>query len=172
VGYRTTFKIGSEKMDNNNTEIVEMALKTGRWSNTIDHELLFSIVNNRFVKGTTHKGLNWGIEYRIYSGNYVLLRIHGYTNDRGVDLEVQKVKIDRSGYETIEKYFDERVVLGDLLKYIEINNNTPKILKDFMNSIPQGYHSIGSIPIDEKYSEKIEDTVNFMNKYIETITEM
>jgi len=158
-------------MENNDSEIVELSLKTGRWSNTIDHELLFSIVNNRFVKGTPHKGLNWEINYKIYSGNYIIFKVHGFTNNRGVDLEISKIRVDKSGYETIEKYFDKKVVLEDIQNYIG-KDNSSKIVKDFISSLPFGYHSIGSIPVSDKYSEKIEDAILFLDKYIKNSTEM
>jgi len=164
-----------EQIENNNSEIVgeivELAMKTGRWSNKLHHELLFSIINNRFVKGYAHKGLNWEIDYRVYPGNYVLFKVHGFSDDRGMDFEISKVRIDKTGYEITEKLFDEKIVLKDLLN-IENNDNTPKILKDFLNSLPSSYHSIGAVPSNEKYSEKIEDVILFLDKYIKNSAEM
>jgi len=158
-------------INNNNKKIVNLTFKTHRLSNTIHHSLLFSLINNRFIKGYPHKGLNWGIEYRVYHGNYILFRIHGYLDNRGVEFGIYKVKIDDAGYEIQEKLFEDTIILKDIINYVENNSNTPKILKDFIDSLPMYYHGIGHIPPVERYEETIEDVIKFLNEYISDTAE-
>ncbi|MEM3356181.1 MAG: hypothetical protein QXS43_12010 [Metallosphaera sp.] len=68
------------------SEIVEISLPYGTFTNTFYYSLLYSLKKMDFVKGYSHKGLEWSVDYKVKPGKYVIFDARGYLDERGATL--------------------------------------------------------------------------------------
>ena len=62
---------------------MNIRLESGSYTNTFKHNILYSLRQNKFIRGRAHKGAAWGVDYRILSGYYVLWSARGFKDLRG-----------------------------------------------------------------------------------------
>jgi len=147
-----------------NKRVIEISFPTGAYSNTFKHNLLYSIIRNKWIKGNAHAGLNWAVDYRVLEGEYLLFSMHGYYDSRGVIFSIEKIKIEPGGYDVIDTLLHVDVNYSEFKKQVKNDTNAPEILKDFIDALPSGYHSVGSIPNTDKVYP--ENAVNNLVKYV------
>ena len=125
---------------------VKIFLRTGELTHRIHHYVLWSIVRNKFIKGIPHRGISWGISYLVYPGYYYLWYIEGFKDERGLEFGIRKIHVTGDNeYEVLEDVVKIHVTLADLRQMVN-DPNCPESLRLFINSLPHGYHSIGTVP--------------------------
>lgn len=136
-------------------DVIEISLRSGSYSNTFHHEVLYSLKRSKFVKGHAHKGASWGVDYRILPGYYILFSAGGYKDVRGFGISIEKVRIykDETGDERIERL--ETICEVDKLTREDVEQMTqdpraPESLKLFLECIPWSYHTVGCVPDPNK----------------------
>lgn len=159
-----------------NLDVIELHLNSGSYSNTFRHEVLYSIKRNKYVKGHAHKGMSWGVDYRILPGVYVIFSAGGYKDLRGFDLSIEKVRIykDEKGDKRIERI--ETICEVDKLTKEDVEQmvqdpRAPESLKLFLDCIPWSYHTVGCVPDPNKTfsPDEIQKVCQYLKaKMIET----
>ncbi|MEM0239796.1 MAG: hypothetical protein QXT00_09245 [Ignisphaera sp.] len=116
---------------------ISVSLHFGTYTNTFEYELLYSLRKRDFIKGYSHKGLVWAVEYRLLPGRYVLLSTHGYRDSRGAGIKASLVYLNERGkLKTIDSAIGDYVVPG--------RSENP-VIQAFFDAMP-GYHDILYIP--------------------------
>jgi len=151
-----------------NVQPVSFRLETGRFSNTLVHKWLWSVKRNKWVSGNCHAGLNWGCDYLVYPGVYVLFSLSGFLDNRGLTLRVEHV------YLRNDASLEDRNVLAEVTipyrQFIQMfppfkcPSDVPEALRDFLDGRPRHYHSVSASPPAEKqYAEgEIDRVVSFL----------
>jgi len=165
-------------MSENVMSPVSFRLKTGRFSNTLIHQWLWSVKRNKWVAGNCHGGVEWGCDYLIYPGSYLIFSLEGYLDNRGLTLQIRRDKIipdeRRQGHLAGDIYLRDLVIEAEVtIPYrqfiamfppFHINKSVPEALRDFLDGRPRHYHSVSaSPPADKQYSEgEIERVVSYL----------
>ena len=135
---------------------VKLSLRTGELTSRIHHYVLYSIARSKFIKGMPHKGLNWSIDYLVYPGYYMLWYIEGFKDTRGLEFGIRKIHITGDyEYEVVEDIVRVHITLDELKSMLN-DPNCPESLRLFINSLPHGYHSIGTVPNLDKVFDNNE----------------
>ncbi|MEM3988775.1 MAG: hypothetical protein QXZ22_09315 [Sulfolobales archaeon] len=116
---------------------VEVSLGFGTYRNTFEYALLYSLKKRNFIRGHSHKGLDWSVDYRIYPGRYVILHSWGYLDRRGATLLASLILIDEKG----EIKPLESVEVG----YVVPGHSDNIAIQKFLDALP-GYHDRLIIP--------------------------
>ena len=125
---------------------VKFFTKTGELTHRVYHYVLYSITRAKFIKGMPHRGVTWGIDYLIYPGYYLMWYVDGYKDNRGLELGIRKIHVTGDyEYEVVEDVVRVHLTLDDL-RSMAGDPNCPESLRLFINSLPHGYHSIGTVP--------------------------
>jgi len=157
---------------------VSFRLKTGRFSNTLIHKWLWSVRRNKWVSGNCHGGVEWGCDYLVYPGSYIIFSLEGFQDSRGLTIQVRRDTIlddgRGGGYLKGGIYMKDRVVLAEVTipykQFISMfppfhcPDTVPEALRDFLDGRPRHYHSVSaSPPADKQYPEgEIERVVSFL----------
>jgi len=163
-------------MNVENVNPVSFRLKTGRFSNTLVHQWLWSVKRNRWIRGNCHRGVEWGCDYTIYPGTYIFFSLEGYLDNRGLTLRVsRRLVIDNGrGRGCYSPYMRDMVVLGEvtipykqfvtMFPVFHCSSDVPEALRDFLDGRPRDYHSVSASPPAEKqYAEgEIDRVVSFL----------
>lgn len=135
--------------NNNLPPVIKYRTYSGEYSNTFDHEWIWSLKRGKWVKGRCHKGGAWGCDYYLLPGVYALFRWSGFLDERGAELTVKKL------YLSEEKEQTETIVTVTLPKYelkdiVKNDPDAPEALKDFIKGAPAGYHTVADDPPADK----------------------
>ena len=154
-------------------QIVEVKLDTGSYTNKIKHNVLFSIKQNKFIKGRPHKGLSWGIDYRLLPGYYYKWSVNGLKDERGVEFAITKVYVDDKG--SINGAGDIcafNLILTELRSFTK-DPEAPESLRLFIESLPSGYHTVGDIPDPSKtfQPDEVKKVCEYLKKKVEESAE-
>ncbi|MEM0040808.1 MAG: hypothetical protein QXY20_09480 [Thermofilum sp.] len=128
---------GGQASPNQTPQLVEVSLGFGTYRNTFEYALLYSLKKRNFIRGHSHKGLDWSVDYRIYPGRYVILHSWGYLDRRGATLLASLIFIDEKG----EIKPLESVEVG----YVVPGHSDNPALRAFFDALP-GYHDRLIIP--------------------------
>lgn len=161
-----------------NVSPVTFRLKTGRFSNTLVHKWLWSVKRNKWVAGNCHRGVDWGCDYLVYPGSYIIFSLEGYQDNRGLTIQLFRDTIlpdgRGGGYLKGGIYMKDRVVLAEVtIPYrqfvtmfppFKCPDNMPEALRDFLDGRPRHYHSVSASPPAEKqYTQgEIERVVTYL----------
>ena len=143
--------VDQTKTQGQDLDVVEISLESGSYTHIFYHQVLYSLKRNKFVSGRAHKGASWGVDYRILPGYYIMWYAHGYKDIRGFTISLEKVKVykDENGKgvkETVETICEiNGLTRDDVVKMVQ-DQRAPESLKDFIECLPFGYHSVGCVP--------------------------
>ena len=154
-------------------QVVEVAFKTGMATHTLEHNVLYSLRQEKFIKGFSHKGSYWAVEYRVLPGYYLLWSIHGFKDDRGLIFSIRKIRVkEDGGIEDVATIASWRVRLWELKEWVN-DPSIPQSLKLFLECLPSGYHDIGCIPNPEaRFSQgEVDNVVKWVNSKIASTAE-
>jgi len=162
-----------------NPSPVSFRLKTGRFSNTLVHKWLWSLSRNKWVTGNCHRGVDWGCDYLVYPGSYIIFSLEGYQDSRGLTIQIFRDTISDDGrgrgYLKGGILLKDRVVLAEVTipyrQFIQmfppfnVPNTVPEALRDFLDGRARSYHSVSSSPpADKQYPEgEVERVVVFLS---------
>ncbi len=148
-------------------KLMQVSLETGEFSNTIKHNWLYSIKNNRFINGNCHKGVKWSCDYGLFPGYYLLWSLVGYTDSRGTSLIIKKIAVTFSGrLRGIQTLTYATLPFSDWLSIRE-RSDAPESLRDFLMGMPSRYHSASrSPPTKKQYST---NEINQVKEFLEAL---
>jgi len=158
---------------------VSFRLKTGRFSNTLVHQWLWSVKRNKWVTANCHGGVEWGCDYLVYPGPYIIFSLEGFQDGRGLTIQVMRDTVMSDGrgggYLKGGIYLKDRNVLAEVTipyrQFVQMfppfhcPSDVPEALRDFLDGRPRHYHSVSaSPPADKQYQEgEIERVVSFLS---------
>ena len=152
---------------------VKLSLRTGELTHKIYHYVLYSIVRSKFIKGMPHSGVTWGIDYLIYPGYYLMWYVDGYKDNRGLEFGIRKIHVTSDyQYEVVEDVVRVHTTL-DELRSMASDPNCPESLRLFIASLPQGYHSIGTVPnLDRVFDQgEVERVRAYLDAWVKSHAE-
>ncbi|MEM0121428.1 MAG: hypothetical protein QW688_08335 [Thermoprotei archaeon] len=124
--------------------VFNLKFDAGRWTNTIEYSLLYSLKNRKFINGRVMRGHGKGVSYRVFAGFYMLIKVSGYTDDRGVSLVAKVIQVTGDNeFNVVEK--TEADLSWDEFRAIAEDPEAPNVLKQFVEARP-AYHGTPSIP--------------------------
>jgi len=147
---------------------VSFRLETGRFSNTLVHQWFWSVKRNKWIRGNCHAGLNWGCDYLVYPGVYVLFSLSGFLDNRGLTLRVERVYIrDDASVEDRNVLAEVTIPYRQFIQMFppfKVPNIVPEALRDFLDGRPRHYHSVSASPPSEKQypEDEIERVVSYL----------
>ncbi|MEM3795572.1 MAG: hypothetical protein QW429_06820 [Thermoprotei archaeon] len=127
--------------------VFTIKLDGGRWTNTVEYALLYSLKNKRFINGRVMRGHGKGVSYRVFAGFYMLIKVSGYTDDRGVTLTAKIIQVTGDNeFNVVEK--TEVDLSWDEFRGLASDPEAPNVLKQFVEARP-AYHGTPGIPSAE-----------------------
>ncbi|MEM3859273.1 MAG: hypothetical protein QW478_07685 [Candidatus Micrarchaeaceae archaeon] len=118
-------------------KVVSVSFNFGTYTHRFEYSLLYSLKKRDFIKGRSHKGLDWAVDYRLLPGRYVLLSTFGYLDNRGSAIKASLVYLNERGkLKTID------TAIGD---YVVPGRSENPVVQAFFDALP-GYHDILYIP--------------------------
>ncbi|MFH7881054.1 MAG: hypothetical protein QXI09_03555 [Candidatus Aenigmatarchaeota archaeon] len=139
---------------------ISVSFNFGTYTNTFEYHLLYSLKKKDFIKGYSHKGLVWAVEYRLLPGRYVLLSTHGYRDSRGAGIKASLVYLNERG-----KLRSIDTAIGD---YVVPGRSENPVVQAFFDALP-GYHDLLYIPsVGDKGTgwEEIKQSVFKLNEML------
>jgi len=154
--------------ENVNPSPVSIRLETGRLSNTLVHQWLWSVIRKKWIRGNCHAGLNWGCDYLVYPGVYVLFSLSGYLDNRGLTLRVEHIYL-RNDASLKDRHVLAEVTIPyrqfiSMFPPFKVPHIVPESLRDFLDGRPRHYHSISACPpSDKQYTDdELERVVSYV----------
>ena len=150
-------------------QIVELGFQSGSYTHRFVHKALYSIRNNKFIKGWCGKrGFAWGCNYRVYEGYYYLFEADGFKDERGFDFRILKIHVSKEYrfgyYNVVEEIVKTHLTLGEFKEIIS-DPNAPESLRLFYECLPVSYHSVGCVPDPTKTFP--QDEIQRVKKFLE-----
>jgi len=151
----------NEEIENINEKIpVKYTLHSRRISTFYIHQLFYSPRKLSWVKGTIYDN---EIHYNILTGNYFLFSSFGDEDITSFYIDEVEINGNYKG-RTIRVLYQkgnaESYTFFSLPGYSQI----PKLLKDYILSIPEKLSKAGYIPEGTYSQDAIEETVSFLEK--------
>ena len=158
-------------------DVLEVWVDAYSTRHTIRYSVLYSIRQNKFIKGRVDGHGEARIGYRVLEGEYLLWSVSGFTDNRGCRFEITRVKVEKQEFPlsgiikgkltTLETICSYETTVDELQQFAD-DPTAPESFKLFIDSLPHGKFGIGKVPDPTKTFDvnEAEKVCRFIGKKI------